>query len=100
MNKELNRIYKELYFLCLEKAFFEYEIHKDALDTLEKLKKEVDINQPPFLVSKILHCSICGEPIKRTKNFKKVICFNCKKSKQKEYNLLNSARSNEQKSGG
>lgn len=100
--EDLNKAYFELYELFCQKVMCEdeYDILPETLDTLEKLKKEVDINKPPFLVSKILHCSVCGEPIKRTKNFKKVVCFNCKKSKQKEYNLLNSARSHGQKSGG
>lgn len=83
---DLNKAYKELYYMVLEKATFGYEIDDEVLKTLDELKGEVEIHNSPFLVRKKVKCSICGKEITRNKNFPKVVCFNCKVERQRIYN--------------
>lgn len=79
--KELNQFYEELKRIVWEKAYEGYEIHPDALQELNYLKKGA-IYSAPFFVA----CSVCGALIKRTKNFKNPVCFECKRKRQKELN--------------
>jgi len=83
---DLDKAYKELYYMVLEKATFGYEIDNEVLQTLDKLKGEVELNDSPFLVRKKVKCSICGKEIIRNKNFPKVVCFDCKVEGQRIYN--------------
>jgi len=84
---ELDKAYKELYYIVLEKATFGYEINNEVLKTLDELKGEVELDDSPFLVRKKVKCSICGKKITRNKNFPKVVCFDCKVERQRSYNL-------------
>lgn len=52
MEQELRQLYKELYYIVLEKATQELEINQDALLTLDALKDEIK----PFFNSKNLFC--------------------------------------------
>ena len=83
---DLDKVYKELYYIILEKATFGYEIDNEVLKTLDELKGEVELNNSPFLVRKKVKCSICGKEITRNKNFQKVVCFDCKVERQRIYN--------------
>jgi len=85
--KELDKAYKELYYIVLEKATFGYEIDNEVLKTLDELRGEVELNDSPFLVRKKVKCSICGKEITRNKNFPKVVCFDCKVERQRIYNF-------------
>jgi hypothetical protein len=83
---DLDQAYKELYQIVYEKLFFGYEVDPDCLMTLDKLKGEVELDDSPFLVLKKLQCSICGKEIIRQKKFKKVVCFDCQRQRQRIYN--------------
>ena len=83
---DLDQAYKELYQIVYEKLFFGYEVDPDCLITLDKLKGEVELNDSPFLVRKKVKCSICGKEMIRQKNFKKVVCFDCQRQRQRIYN--------------
>jgi hypothetical protein len=84
---DLNKAYKELYHIVYEKLFFGHEVDPDCLVTLDKLRGEVELDDSPFLVRKKVKCSICGKEIIRNKKFKKVVCFNCQRQRQRAYNL-------------